>query len=94
MLSKVDLIEAYGNLDFALDFYTDVLDPSRLLPMLQAQAGDSAFARQHAALNGGDRLHAALGARPTSRLSRTRHHAATAHARHACVTLASPRAHD
>ena len=27
---KVDLIEAYGELDFNLDFYTDVLDPVRL----------------------------------------------------------------
>jgi len=51
VLSKVDMIEAYGNLDFALDFYTDVLDPSRLLPRLQAQAGEDEFGRQHAKLN-------------------------------------------
>ena len=51
LLSKVDLIEAYGELAFNLDFYTDVLDPARLLPFLQAHEGDSAFARRHAKLN-------------------------------------------
>jgi GPN-loop GTPase len=52
LLSKVDLIEAYGELDFALDFYTDVLDPSRLLPLLEAQGGGgSRFNERHAALN-------------------------------------------
>jgi len=50
LLSKVDLIEAYGDLDFNLDFYTDVLDPSRLLPFIEAEQG-GAFARRHAKLN-------------------------------------------
>jgi hypothetical protein len=40
LLSKVDLIESYGELAFGLDFYTDVLDPSRLLPLLQVIAYD------------------------------------------------------
>ena len=39
LLSKVDLIEAYGDLAFNLDFYTDVLDPSRLLPYIEEQEG-------------------------------------------------------
>ena len=51
LLSKVDLIEAYGELAFNLDFYTDVLDPQRLLPFLQAREGQTAFARKHAKLN-------------------------------------------
>ena len=51
LLSKVDLIEAYGELAFNLDFYTDVLDLSRLLPFLQAHEGASPFARRHAKLN-------------------------------------------
>ena len=51
LLSKVDLIEQYGELAFGLEFYTDVLDPSRLLPALLAREGDSAFARTHARLN-------------------------------------------
>ena len=53
LLSKVDMIEKYGELAFGLDFYTDVLDPSRLLPMLLRQEGGSgsAFARRHHKLN-------------------------------------------
>ena len=51
LLSKIDLIETYGELDFGLEFYTDVLDPSRLLPCLLAREGDSPFARRHAKLN-------------------------------------------
>ncbi|KOO27798.1 geranyl diphosphate synthase [Chrysochromulina tobinii] len=51
LLSKVDLIESYGELAFGLDFYTDVLDPSRLLPLLQEREGDTPFARKHAKLN-------------------------------------------
>lgn len=35
LLSKVDLIESYGQLAFSLDFYTDVLDPSRLVPLIE-----------------------------------------------------------
>ena len=49
LLSKIDLVEAYGELAYNLDFYTDVTDPSRLLPYLQQE--DSAFARRHAKLN-------------------------------------------
>ena len=51
LLSKIDLIESYGNLDFPLDFYTDVLDPSRLLPVLESQAGSTILAQKHAKLN-------------------------------------------
>jgi len=51
LLSKVDLVETYGELAFGLDFYTDVLDPSRLLPLLQRHEGSSAFARRHRKLN-------------------------------------------
>ena len=51
LLSKVDIIEKYGELDFNLDFYTDVLDPERLLPFLRAQEGTSPFAKKHAKLN-------------------------------------------
>jgi len=50
-LSKVDLVETYGQLAFGLDFYTDVLDPSRLLPLLLRREGASAFAKRHAKLN-------------------------------------------
>ena len=53
-LSKIDLVEAYGQLAFNLDFYTDVADPAALLPCLQAAAGsarDTPFNRRHAALN-------------------------------------------
>ena len=39
LLSKIDLIEAYGELAFGLEFYTDVLDPSRLLPFLNGHSG-------------------------------------------------------
>ena len=51
LLSKIDLVEAYGELAFGLDFYTDVVDPSRLLPFLEEREGDSPFARRHAKLN-------------------------------------------
>ena len=51
LLSKVDLVEAYGELAFALDFYTDVLDPSRLLPLLLRREGKTPFARRHQKLN-------------------------------------------
>ena len=51
LLSKVDLVEGYGELAFNLDFYTDVLDPSRLLPHLAEREGDSAFARKHVKLS-------------------------------------------
>ena len=48
---QVDLIEAYGELAFGLDFYTDVLDPSKLLPLMLQHEGSSAFARKHQRLN-------------------------------------------
>lgn len=51
LLSKVDLIESYGHLDFGLDFYTDVLDPARLLPLLRCREGETPFARKHSKLN-------------------------------------------
>ena len=35
VLSKMDLIEQYGALEFGLEFYTDVLDLSYLLPRLK-----------------------------------------------------------
>ena len=38
LLSKLDLIESYGPLAFNLDFYTDVPDPSRLLPYMREAA--------------------------------------------------------
>ena len=66
LLSKVDLIEAYGELAFNLDFYTDVLDPSRLLPFLQAHEGASPFARRHAKLTA-----AIVSSSTTSRSSRS-----------------------
>lgn len=40
LLSKLDLVEAYGPLAFNLDFYTDVPDPSRLLPYMHEAAWD------------------------------------------------------
>ena len=45
LLSKVDLIDTYGELAFALDFYTDVLDPARLLPLTLACETRSSCAR-------------------------------------------------
>jgi len=51
LLSKIDLIERYGELAFGLDFYTDVVDPVRLLPFLLEREGNSTFARRHAKLN-------------------------------------------
>ena len=51
LLSKIDLVETYGELAFSLDFYTDVLDPSRLLPLLLQREGDSPFAQRHRKLN-------------------------------------------
>ena len=51
LLSKIDLVEGYGELAFNLDFYTDVLDPARLLPHMAEREGDSAFARKHVKLS-------------------------------------------
>ena len=67
LLSKVDMIEKYGELAFGLDFYTDVLDPSRLLPMLLRQEGGSgsAFARRHHKLNEAIQHAESKGVNPT-----------------------------
>lgn len=56
VLSKMDLIEQYGALEFGLEFYTDVLDLSYLLPRLKAQQHNAShpLARKYA------RLHAAI----------------------------------
>tara|TARA_B100000524_G_scaffold304794_1_gene179921 strand:+ start:475 stop:1410 length:936 start_codon:yes stop_codon:yes gene_type:complete len=51
LLSKIDLIESLGDLAFNLDFYTDVLDPARILPYMEEQRQDSAFARKHLKLS-------------------------------------------
>jgi hypothetical protein len=47
VLSKVDLAEKYGKLEFGLDFYTEVLDLSYLLDTFP----DDPFARKYAKLN-------------------------------------------
>jgi len=39
LLSKLDLMEQYGELEFGMDFYTDVMDLSYLLPRLNRQQG-------------------------------------------------------
>lgn len=39
ILSKVDLIEHYGKLDFNIDFYTDVLDLHQLIDTFEEQSG-------------------------------------------------------
>ena len=49
--SFVSLLFPYGTLAFGLDFYADVLDPQRLLPLLLRREGDTAFGRRHAKLN-------------------------------------------
>ena len=53
LLSKLDLIESYGQLAFNLDFYMDAPDPARLLPYLEESTGEgcAAFARKHARLS-------------------------------------------
>lgn len=53
ILSKMDLIESMGPLEFGLDFYTDVLDLSYLLPRLKEVAGGRShpLARKFARLN-------------------------------------------
>ena len=38
ILSKMDLIEMYGELEFGLEFYTDVLDLSYILPRLKSSS--------------------------------------------------------
>eukprot|EP01027_Heterolobosea_sp_BB2_P017097 GEZU01024250.1.p1 GENE.GEZU01024250.1~~GEZU01024250.1.p1 ORF type:complete len:237 (-),score=79.80 GEZU01024250.1:21-731(-) len=47
VLSKIDLIEQYGKLDFNLDFYTDVQDLSYLLRVLDKDP----FAKKYTKLN-------------------------------------------
>ena len=53
VLSKMDLIESLGPLEFGLEFYTDVLDLSYLLPRLREQAGGAShpLSRKFARLN-------------------------------------------
>lgn len=53
ILSKMDLIELYGQLEFGLEFYTDVLDLSYILPRLkQASNPSHPLAAKFARLNG------------------------------------------
>lgn len=47
VLSKIDLAEKQGKLQFGLDFYTEVLDLSYLLEMMNADP----FLRKHRELN-------------------------------------------
>jgi len=47
VLSKIDLITSLGNLDFSLEFYTDVLDLNYLLDTLDQDP----FAKKHHKLN-------------------------------------------
>jgi len=49
VLSKIDLVEAAGNLDYGLEFYTDVLD---LPHMAQQMADDPNMPQRYARLNG------------------------------------------
>lgn len=41
ILSKMDLIEMYGELEFGIEFYTDVLDLSYILPRLKSTSSAS-----------------------------------------------------
>lgn len=55
ILSKMDLIEMYGELEFGLEFYTDVLDLSYLLPRLKSTSNPNhpltkKFAKLNAAI--------------------------------------------
>eukprot|EP00049_Salpingoeca_infusionum_P001143 m.45558 g.45558 ORF g.45558 m.45558 type:complete len:322 (+) comp10887_c0_seq1:1115-2080(+) len=50
VLSKIDLVEAYGKLQFNLDFYTDVLDLSYLLDRLEEDTFTTRFKALNAAL--------------------------------------------
>ncbi len=49
ILTKVDLMESFGETDFALDFYTDVMDLDRLLERLNAKRGEK-FKKMNAAI--------------------------------------------
>lgn len=53
ILSKMDLIESLGPLEFGLDFYTDVMDLSYLLPRLRESAtvASHPLSRKFARLN-------------------------------------------
>lgn len=55
ILSKMDLIEMYGELEFGLEFYTDVLDLSYILPRLKSTSNPNhpltkKFAKLNAAI--------------------------------------------
>lgn len=50
ILSKIDLIEQYGSLPFALEYYTDVLDLSYLLQHLNSSEKSKKFEKLNAAL--------------------------------------------
>jgi len=43
VLSKMDLLEQYGELDFGLEYYTDVLDLEYLMQVLEKQPGSKRF---------------------------------------------------
>jgi len=45
VLSKMDLIEQYGKLDFNLDFYTEVMDLNYLLENLEAKSTSKKFSK-------------------------------------------------
>jgi len=53
VLSKIDLIEKHGELDFNLDFYTEVQDLSYILPYLSdSKSGTTKFAKLKKAICG------------------------------------------
>jgi len=57
VLSKMDLIEQFGPLEFGLDFYTDVMDLHYLLPRIEAAAKSP---KAHPLARKMARLHASL----------------------------------
>ncbi|CAO3664421.1 unnamed protein product [Umbelopsis vinacea] len=52
VLSKVDLIETYGKLNFSLEYYTEVMDLSYLLESLNADAFGKKYQKLNKALCG------------------------------------------
>jgi hypothetical protein len=59
VLSKMDLVESYGPLEFGLDFYTDVMDLKYLLPRMDLEA-DRHSPAAHPLAHKLSKLHAAL----------------------------------
>jgi hypothetical protein len=59
VLSKMDLVESYGPLEFGLDFYTDVMDLKYLLPRMDLEA-DRHSPAAHPLARKLSKLHAAL----------------------------------